>query len=177
MRCFFVKHSASISKFEWFEHLWMKSFGFSMLVSCICFSAGAFKGRKFIIFIVFSWSFSVLNFSFWYCPHISQPYIKFELNNEIRVFNENFGVKCLIFARSPYPWLSFFFILLKHKSQSKCSFIVRPRYLTYIACRIYWPLILKFRCFAMFLLDLGLNSKILNGFNCILKIFCLLWAM
>ena len=26
---------------------------------------------------------------------------------------------------------------------------------------IYWPLILKFRCFVMFLLDLGLNSKIL----------------
>ena len=46
-------------------------------------------------------------------------------------------------------------------SQWRSLFIVRPRYLTCFICKIYWPLILKFRCFVMFLLDLGLNSKIL----------------
>ena len=77
------------------------------------------------------------------------------------VFNKCFGVKCLIFARSPILWLSFFFSWLKYKFQSRCSLIVRPRYLTCIFCGIHWPLILKFRCFVMFLLDLALNSKIL----------------
>ena len=38
---------------------------------------------------------------------------------------------------------------------------MRPKYLTCVVCEIYWPLILKIRCFVMFLLDLGLNSKIL----------------
>ena len=61
----------------------MKSFSFSIFISYICFSTVAFKGRKLIILIAFSWSFSIfLNSSFWSCPHIWQPYIKFELNNE-----------------------------------------------------------------------------------------------
>ena len=33
------------------------------------------------------------------------------------------------------------------------------RYLSCVSRGIYWPLILKFRCFVMFLLDLGLNSN------------------
>ena len=37
---------------------------------------------------------------------------------------------------------------------------MRPKYLTCVVCQIYWPLILKFSCFVMFLLDLGLNNKI-----------------
>ena len=61
----------------------IKSFSFSIFISYIYFSTVAFKGRKFIILIAFSWSFSIfLNSSFWSCPHIWQPYIKFELNNE-----------------------------------------------------------------------------------------------
>ena len=61
----------------------MKSFSFSIFISYICFSTVAFKGRKFIILIAFSWScFIFLNSSFWSCHHIWQPYIKFELNNE-----------------------------------------------------------------------------------------------
>ena len=117
----------------------MKSFSFSIFISYICFSTGAFNGRKFIILIPFSWSFSIfLNSSFWSCPHIWQPYIKFELNNEkYRVFNKCFGVKCLIFARSPIPQLCFFFSWLKYKFQLRCSFIVRPRYLTCVVCGIY----------------------------------------
>ena len=81
------------------------------------------------------------------------------------------------FGRGPAPWLGFFLSWLKHKSQSRCSSIVKPRYLTYVAHEIYWPLILKFRCFLMFLLDLGLNSKIsvLLVFNDIL--FALSHAM
>ena len=38
--------------------------------------------------------------------------------------------------------------------------MVRPWYLTCVFRGIYWPRILKFRCFVMFLLDFGLNSKI-----------------
>ena len=34
------------------------------------------------------------------------------------------------------------------------------RYLSCVFRGIYWPLILKFRCFVMFLLDLGLNRKV-----------------
>ena len=49
---------------------------------------------------------------------------------------------------------------LKFKSQSRCSLIVRPWYLTCVFGGIYSPLILKFRCF-MFFLEIGLNSKIL----------------
>ena len=37
----------------------MKSFSFSMLISYFCLSTGAFKGRKFIILIVFPWSFPI----------------------------------------------------------------------------------------------------------------------
>ena len=37
---------------------------------------------------------------------------------------------------------------------------VRPRYLTCAVREIYWPLILKFRCFIIFLLDLSVNIKI-----------------
>ena len=73
-----------------------------------------------------------------------------ELNNEkLRVFNKCFGVKCLIFVRSPIPRLSFFFNWIKYKSQSRCPFIVRPKYLTCVTRGIYWSLILKFafRCF------------------------------
>ena len=33
--------------------------------------------------------------------------------------------------------------------------------MTCVFSGIYWPLILKFRCFVMFLVDVGLNSKIL----------------
>ena len=36
-----------------------------------------------------------------------------------------------------------------------------PRYFTCVFRGIYWPLILKFKCFVMFLLDLGLNSETL----------------
>ena len=46
------------------------------------------------------------------------------------------------------------------KSQSSCSFIVRRRYLPCVVREIYWPLILKFRCFIIFLLDLSVNIKI-----------------
>ena len=35
---------------------------------------------------------------------------------------------------------------------------MRPRYLACVVRGIYWPLILKSRCLAMFLLDLGLNK-------------------
>ena len=41
----------------------------------------------------------------------------------------------------------------------KCSFIVKPRYINYFAHEIHWPLTLKFRCFVIFVLDLGLDSK------------------
>ena len=51
-------------------------------------------------------------------------------------------------------------VRLYDKSQSRCSFIARPRYLTCVVREIYWPLILKFRCFIIFLLDLSLNIKI-----------------
>ena len=37
----------------------MKSFSFSIFTSYFCFSTGAFKGRKFIIIIAFSWSFAI----------------------------------------------------------------------------------------------------------------------
>ena len=37
----------------------MNSFSFSIFISHFCFSTGAFKGRRFIILIIFSWSFSV----------------------------------------------------------------------------------------------------------------------
>ena len=60
-----------------------------------------------------------------------------------------------------FPWLSFFFSWLKYKSQLRCLLIVKPRYLTYVFFGIYWPLILKFRYFVMFLFDLCLSSKIL----------------
>ena len=50
-------------------------------------------------------------------------------------------------------------VRLNDKSQSRCSFMVRPRYLTCVVHEIYWPLILKFRCFIIFLLDLSLNIK------------------
>ena len=70
------------------------------------------------------------------------------------------GAKCLIFAGSPIPALSFFFSLLKYTFQSRCSFIVRPNYLSCVVCRIYWPMILKFRCVVLSLLYLGMNSKI-----------------
>ena len=63
------------------------------------------------------------------------------------------------FCQKPNP-ISFFFSWLKYKSQSTCSLILKPRYLTCAFRGIYWPLILKFRCFVMLLLDLGLNSKI-----------------
>ena len=46
------------------------------------------------------------------------------------------------------------------KSQSRCSFIVTPRYLTCYVREIYWSLILKVRCFIIFLLDSSLNIKI-----------------
>ena len=46
------------------------------------------------------------------------------------------------------------------KSQSRFSFTVRPRYFTCVVREIYWPLILKFSCFIIFLLDLSLNVKI-----------------
>ena len=51
-------------------------------------------------------------------------------------------------------------VRLDDKSQSKCSFIVRPRYLTCVVREIYWPLFLKFGCFITFLLGLSLNIKI-----------------
>ena len=51
-------------------------------------------------------------------------------------------------------------VRLYDKSQSRCSFIVRRRYLTCVVREIYWPLILKFSCFIIFLLDLSLNIKI-----------------
>ena len=41
----------------------------------------------------------------------------------------------------------------------KCSFIVKPRYISYFAYEMHWPLTLKFRCFVIFVLDLGLDSK------------------
>ena len=41
------------------------------------------------------------------------------------------------------PWFSFFFSWLKYKSQSRCWFIVRPRYLTCFLPGIHCPLILK----------------------------------
>ena len=112
--------------------------------------------------LLFFWSFSIfLNSSFQSCPDIWQPYIKFELNNEkLRVFNNCFRVKMSYFFQKPNP-LSFFFSWLKYKFQSRCSLIVRPRYLICVFCGIYCLLILKFRCFVIFLLDLGLNSQIL----------------
>ena len=57
------------------------------------------------------------------------------------------------FYQKPNPTIEFLFLL-------RCSLIVRPRYLTCVFRGIYWPLILKFWCFIMFLLDVGLNSKI-----------------
>ena len=50
---------------------------------------GGSKGRKFINPIAFSWSFCIfLNSSFWFCPPIWLPCIKFELNNKRkRVFH------------------------------------------------------------------------------------------
>ena len=88
----------------------MKSFSFSIFISYICFSTVAFKGRKLIILIAFSWSFSIfLNSSFWSCPHIWQPYIKFELNNEKpRVFNMCFGSKMSYFWQKSNPTIKVF---------------------------------------------------------------------
>ena len=43
-------------------------------------------------------------------------------------------------------------VTLYDKSKSKC--------LTCVFHEIYWPPILKFRCFIIFLLDLSLNIKI-----------------
>ena len=51
-------------------------------------------------------------------------------------------------------------VRLYDKFQSRCSFIVTPRYLTCVVHEIYWLLILKFRCFIIFLKDLILNIKI-----------------
>ena len=68
--------------------------------------------------------------------------------------------KMSYFCQNANPTIEFLFCWLKYKSQSRCSLIVRPRYLTFVFRGIYWPLILKFRCFVMFLLDLGLKSKI-----------------
>ena len=51
-------------------------------------------------------------------------------------------------------------VRLHDKSQSKCSFIVRPRYLNCVVREIYWPLFLKFRFFITFLLGLSLNIEI-----------------
>ena len=137
----------------------MKSFIFSIFILYIYFSNGAFKGRKFIILIAFSWYFfNVLNSSFWSYPHHDVPIShNFILK---RVLNKYFGVKCLIFARGLIPRLTFLFSSFGYISQSNCSFSLRPNYMTCIFRGINFPLILKFRCFVMFLLDLGLNSKI-----------------
>ena len=45
------------------------------------------------------------------------------------------------------------------KYQSRCSFIVTPRYWTCVIREIYWSLILKFRCFIIFFLHLSPNIK------------------
>ena len=150
----------------------MKSYSFSLFVSYICFSIGAFKKRKLLsllLFLEILLAFCILNI--WSCPHIGRLYIKLELSNESirKVFNKCFGVKCLIFARSPIPCFSFFFSWLKCKSQSRCSLIKRSRYLTCVFRKMYWPLILKCRSFAIFLLELGLNSKI----SCFTRIYTL----
>ena len=106
---------------------------FWSMMKSFSFSNGAFKERKFIILIAFSWNFSIfLNSSFWSCPHIWQPYITFEWNNEKkRVFNKCLGVNCLIFARGSIPRLSFLFNRLKYKPQLSRWFIVRLRCLAF----------------------------------------------
>ena len=70
-----------------------------------------------------------------------------------------FGIQLICYVWLPIPWFSFFFSWLKCKFQWRCSFIVKSMYLTCVVRGIYWPLILKFRCFFLFLLDLGLNCK------------------
>ena len=54
-----------------------------------------------------------------------------------------FGIQLICYVWLPIPWFSFFFSWLKCKSQPRCSFIVRTRYLTCVVRGIYWPLILK----------------------------------
>ena len=62
---------------------WSMVKSFSIFISYICFSTGSLKGRKLIIRIAFSLSFSVFfNSTCWFFPRIWQPNIKFEWNNE-----------------------------------------------------------------------------------------------
>ena len=138
----------------------MKQFSLSAFVSYICFLD--VNRRKSIILIAFSWTFSIFINLQLGLVFISGNHI---LNLSWIMKSKGFsistlGAKCLIFARSPIPALSFFFSLLKYTFQSRCSFIVRPNYLTCVVCGIYWPMILKFRCFVLSLLYLGMNSKI-----------------
>ena len=61
----------------------MKSYSFSLFVSYICFSIGAFKKRKLLsllLFLEILLAFCILNI--WSCPHIGRLYIKLELSNE-----------------------------------------------------------------------------------------------
>ena len=138
----------------------MKQFSLSTFISYICFLE--VNGRKSIILIDFSWIFSIFTNLHFDLVFICGNYI---LNLSWIMKSKGFsmcalGAKCVLFARSPIPALSLFFSLLKYKFQSGCSFIVRPNYLTCVVCGIYWAMILKFSCFVLSLLYLGMNSKI-----------------
>ena len=85
---------------------------------------------------------------FW--PYVWQEYIRWECVHS--VFKRNFSAYCRISLNIPIDLLNFHFNELIWRFQSRCSSKTTPRYLTLLQVLIFSPLILKFRCFVIFLL-------------------------
>ena len=85
---------------------------------------------------------------------------------------------CLNLASNPQLLLSLVFIWINWKFQGRCSSRYIPRYLALFTGFIFWPLILKFRCFVILLfLGLKIISSVLFALMEILFALshCLIW--